>query len=443
MPTKINGHLDFNWNTYHIQAKVHKNDYLEPTTNQIKEINILSEDLRDGFHGVHFSPVVERVIPYVEKLHKIGIKHIRAGIYSGKGNALDVKTQKLLAILYKKYPDIIPSVLSVTSEDSIRWAAECSKINPNLQTLIFMGSSPSRMIAEGWDESYVLDSMKRGFGMAREYGLKVIGATEHTTQTHPEFLAKIIEVQAKSAKKNMVTFCIADTIGIARPKGVRNIVLWTKKYLKKINRQDISIEWHGHEDTGNSSSNALIAMAAGAKIIDTVSYGIGERAGNTKMEAVLINLTNILEDGGMQSKWNLEYLNHALTDYCNLVKMDVPRIGMLGWNAFKTSLGIHTAAIYKLSQLANSAATIDEKHEYIKMSHHVYSGIGPEKVGRYTDVRISPYSGKSTVKYYLERHGISTVAIQDKCIKRVLDLAKNMGRELTHDEIIQVLTQCV
>jgi len=443
MSSNKNSNLDFNWNQHYIQAPAHKNDYLEPSVNQIQDVSILSEDLRDGFHGVHLSPVVERVIPYIEKLYQIGIRHIRAGIYSGKGNALDVKTQKLLSILYKKYPDIIPSILSVTSEDSIRWAADCAKINPNLQTLIFMGSSPSRMIAEGWDEPYILDSMKRGFSMAREYGLKIIGATEHTTQTHPDFLAKILDVQTKSARKNMQVFCIADTIGTARPKGVKNIVLWTKKYLKKIKRQDILIEWHGHEDTGNSSANSLVAVSAGAKIIDTVSYGIGERAGNTKMESVLINLNNILEDNNIQSKWKLEYLNSALTDYCNLVKMDVPRIGMLGWNAFKTSLGIHTAAIYKLVQLANSAATVDEKHEYIKMSHHVYSGIGPEKVGRYTDVRISPYSGKSTVKYYLERHGISTTSIQDKCIRRVLDLAKNMGRELTHDEIIQVLTQCV
>lgn len=433
--------LDFNWNMYVPKYRNHSNDCvpMQPTPSQIKRIKLRSEDLRDGLHGMHASPPIEVMYNFIDDIYRLGVRHMAVGIYSGGSNFMSRKIQGLLRYLDQKYPDVTPSILSITSEQSIRWAKECMEINPKLETLIFMGSAPSRMFAEGWDETHVLESMQRGFSMGKELGLNIIGATEHTTQTSPDFLKKIINTQIASASRNLRTFCIADTIGIARPKAVYSLVSWTKQLLKELKREDVDIEWHGHEDMGNGMTNALVAIAAGAKYIDTVVYGFGERAGNTSMEEVLLNLSSILEEANYKSPWKMQYLHETLESYCRMIGVSIPQVGVLGENAFNTSLGIHTSAMLKLHNMAELEKDPKKQINFKHMSKHVYSAIHPESVGRKHKIKISPFSGRSTVDLYLKLHGVNVSNIPDETKQRILDLAKNKSRELLEEEIMGVI----
>jgi len=432
--------VDFNWNSEQYQglsntARIPS----EPTLEQAGSVIIRSEDLRDGLHGSHASPDPEKIFRYIDVLYILGVRHMTVGIYSGEGSSLNNKTEKILKYLYEKYPDVYPCILSVATEHSLLWASRCNEINPKLETLIFIGSSPSRMIAEGWEIPNVLDRMHATFGRANKLGLTIIGATEHTTQTPPKILENIITAQVQGAGKRMKSFCIADTIGIARPLGTYRLIQFTKNILLKCKRKDIDIEWHGHEDMGNGLANTMVSIAAGARYVHTVAYGIGERAGNVKLEGVLVNLTAILEEAGKRAPWNLQNLNHVLESYCDLVGLPVPSIGMMGTNAFRTSLGIHTAAMLKLRKLADMTADTESKNELVHMSNTVYSSIHPEAVGRKSNIRISPHSGKSTVELYFHLHKLDMSRLTDKIALTILVKAKEKGTELSYEEIVDII----
>jgi isopropylmalate/homocitrate/citramalate synthase len=190
---------------------------------------------------------------------------------------------------------------------------------------------------------------------------------------------------------------------------------------------------------GNGLANTMVSIAAGAKYVHTVAYGIGERAGNVKLEGVLVNLTAILEEAGKRVPWNLQSLSHVLENYCDLVGIPIPGIGMMGTNAFRTSLGIHTAAMLKLRKLAEEVTDTEAKNELVHMSNTVYSSIHPEAVGRKSNIRISPHSGKSTVELYFQLHKLDMSRLTDKITLTILMKAKEKGTELSYEEIVDII----
>jgi 2-isopropylmalate synthase len=299
-----------------------------------------------------------------------------------------------------------------------------------------MGTGPSRMLVQEWTRDFVLGKLSWAVEKAAKNDMYVIGATEHTTQTEPDFLKQIINTQVENGAKS---FCAADTIGIARPVGVYRLVTFIKNHLKEIRHPEIIIEWHGHRDVGNDLANAMMAISAGATRIHTVPRGIGERAGNTQLEAVLLNANAILEENGRKGPWNVEKLAHVLDTYSQVVHVPVSKHGPLNENSFHTTLGIHTDAMNKAGQLANEADIIGE-HEVAKKlritRETVYSAIAPEAVGRKQEVGVGPWSGSSTVRLaYSLAHDNSQNQLSEEIIQKVLSTAKSLGRELTPIEL--------
>jgi len=280
--------LDFNWNRdTHANSAIPKQIPPEPSAGLLSKITIDDEALRDGLHGVSEYPRVEEMFKYVQLASQLGIKLMTVGIYSGTG-VVDKTIKKLLIKMAKKTPKIKPIILSLATAESINWAAACNRLNPRLQVLIFMGSSPSRIMAESWTKDYVLDKLAWAIKTAKKkYKLKVIGATEHTTQTPPDFLREIIKTQVVNG---IDYFCIADTIGSARPVGVYRIVKFVKRCLKEFGGENIAIDWHGHRDIGFSEVNVMTAISAGVSRVHLVPWGYGERAGNSSLEVFLIKL---------------------------------------------------------------------------------------------------------------------------------------------------------
>jgi 2-isopropylmalate synthase len=267
--------------------------------------------------------------------------------------------------------------------------------------------------------------------------LTVIGATEHTTQTPPDFLEEIIKVQIKNGAKS---FCIADTIGIARPVGTFRVVTFVKKILKKIGSGETLVEWHGHRDIGQSTANVMAAISAGADRIHLVAWGIGERAGNSSMETFLINAFQIMQESGYPPRWDLTRLFDLLEVYAQITGNQIPYCGCLGRSAFSTSLGIHTAAMLKARKMVKKAEKIGNRHvaeKLKKMARTVYSSIDPYMVGRDYQIGIGPWSGESTVKLWamVKKRPIPSAAK----IILVLNTAKRLRRLLTEKEIVSLL----
>ncbi|PIS09003.1 hypothetical protein COT75_04040 [Candidatus Beckwithbacteria bacterium CG10_big_fil_rev_8_21_14_0_10_34_10] len=430
--------LDFNWNCdFYKSSLLHKRIPPEPKASQLKKVIIVDEGLRDGLHGVLDYPSVKKMLRYVKSAYLMKIRVMTIGIYSGDG-VVSKTTKKLLWKMKVDFPQISPIVLSMATSESLKWAAECAAINPKLQVLVFMGSAPSRMLVEGWTKDFVFSRLSWAVKKAvNTYKLNVIGATEHTTQTPPGFLKAIIKTQIKNGAKY---FCVADTIGIARPIGVYRIIKFVKKVLRDFGADDILIDWHGHRDIGYSTANAMAAVAAGADRIHLVALGIGERAGNSSLEKFLVNASQILRESDSIPRWDMSYLSTLLKVYAEITNNDLPQYGCLGERAFCTSLGIHTAAILKAEQLALEAEKkghSDLVPQLREMARKVYSAIDPNSVGRDYQIGIGPYSGASTVKLWAISKGFKEPS--ERTIKKVLNTAKGLRRNLSKKEIFSLI----
>jgi 2-isopropylmalate synthase len=222
------------------------------------------------------------------------------------------------------------------------------------------------------------------------------------------------------------------------------LVTFIKNYLKEIGHPEIVIEWHGHRDMGNDLENAMMAISAGATRIHTVPRGIGERAGNTQLEAVLLNAKAILEENNQQGPWHMEKITQVLDTYNQIVRVPVPKHGPLSENSFSTTLGIHTDAMSKADRLADEADKLGE-HDVAKrlrrIRETVYSAVDPGAVGRQNEVGVGPLSGSSTVRYYvsLNHPDYDMSKLTEETVRKILLTAKNLGRKLTPYEFEDIL----
>ncbi|PIR14092.1 hypothetical protein COV49_00015 [Candidatus Falkowbacteria bacterium CG11_big_fil_rev_8_21_14_0_20_39_10] len=434
---------DFNWNhESHISSPLPKKLPGDPTPEQILHMEIVSEDLRDGLHGVERYPSSEEMLPYARSLYDFGISRMTVGIFPGESYIVDKTIKKLLAEMYEYLPHAKPLVLCLASKNSLRWSLECLEYNPNLEALVFMGTSPMRRLVQQWDFKEIVKRLGKTTNMAVRAGLSVIGASEHTSQTPPHELEEIIKTQVGNGATSI---CIADTIGTARPIGAYRITKFTKEILKSIGHQSVPVEWHGHRDLGNDISTSMSALSAGADRIHTVSRGIGERAGNTKLEAFVLNCNQILVEHGKETPWKLKLLLSILQQYEEITQTPTPSHGPLAKRFNHTTVGIHADAIEKTHLLADEARkNNDTKLEQIYeiMARTIYSAVDASLVGGLPiEAGVGPWSGHKNV-HLAYRRIIGSASILDiTIVEKTLHLARTLGRELSKEELKKIFLE--
>lgn len=438
----VNVPVNFNWNSEeHPLSPLPDMMPGEPLAAQSASTEILSECLRDGLQGIPSYPSTDQMMEYLRLLSDFGIRYATIGIFPGGADTLNARMKEVLRRMRDEAPDIVPSVLSLCTPDSLRWTAECKDIHPALEAVVFMGSAPSRRLVQGWDLDFVLDKLGTFISKTADLGIPVIAGTEHTTQTSPEDVRAIIRTQVDSG-----AYCIAlaDTIGVIRPLGTYRIVRFIRDELDALGVPEMKLDWHGHRDTGNALSNAMMAIAAGANRIHVVSRGVGERSGNTSLEEVVLNLAAIECEAGLPIRWEMSQLLRLISFYQEMVGVVTPEHGVLGKRYSHTSSGIHTDAMLKANTLADRARESKDfalEGKLREMARTVYSAVDPVTVGGTQTVGVSPWSGQSSVKLAYLQSGCDPRHLSSDSIERVLALANRLGRELAPGEIEECLTE--
>lgn len=436
--------MNFNWNSEeHPLAPFPDTMPGEPLPAEAAGTEILSECLRDGLQGITGYPSTDQMMEYLRLLSDFGIRYATVGIYPGGADAINAKMKELLRRMRDEVPEIVPSVLSLCTPDSLGWTADCKDIHPGVEAVVFMGSAPSRRLAQGWDLDFILDKLATYIKKAVDLGIPVIAGTEHTTQTPPEDLRAILRTQVDSGAS---TIAMADTIGVIRPLGTYRLVRFIRDELDALGVPEMPLDWHGHRDTGNALSNAMMAIAAGANRIHVVSRGVGERSGNTSLEEVVLNLAAIEYEAGLPTRWDLPQLLRLISFYEEMVGVVTPEHGVLGKRYSHTSSGIHTDAILKANGLADSAREARDfslEGRLREMARTVYSAVDPAAVGGTLSVAVSPWSGQSSVKLaYLQGGGDRDLGqLSPERIDRVLAHANQLGRELAPEELEECITE--
>ncbi len=378
-------------------------------------VELDDETLRDGLQNPSVTdPPVERKLELLHMMVELGIHAADIGLPGAGPRAYDA-----VLVLAREIADgglpISANCAARTVRADIEPIARVSQATGlRLEVGAFIGSSPIRQYAEGWDVEHILESTREAIGFAVGEGLDVMYVTEDTTRSRPEALRALYTAAIEAGAARI---CLADTVGHATPDGVRQLVRFAKEIVADSGAR-AKIDWHGHRDRGYGLANAMTAIEEGVDRVHGTALGIGERVGNTEMDLLLVNLKLL---GVHEADLT------RLPDYCRLAAdmcgLEVPHnYPVVGADAFRTGTGVHAAAIIKAMRKGDPW-----------LEDCVYSGVPASVVGCRQQIEISPVSGLSNVKYWLGEHGYDPHD-EDLC-EAVFGLAKRCDHTLTRDEI--------
>lgn len=383
-----------------------------------RTITIFDTTLRDGLQSAQIKriPPLSEKIAFLSACSDVGIDAVEVGF------PISSETHKQDVIALAKYAtkqnySMLLSCLARTITTDVEAIIDASqKSGTELTVNLLVGSSKIRQLVENWNLDDIKTWIEKCIDIAYKYNLPVEFVTEDTTRSDPKTL-KFLYTTA--INKGVKRIWIADTVGEVTPPAAKNIAQFFKH--KIIGERKIGLDWHGHDDKGLGVANSLAAVEGGADRIQATALGIGERAGNTSMEQVIINLVLAKVENYDLEKLST-YSKLASTMYNVPIRDSFPGIGKL---VHATASGMHASAILKAKKLHRK-----------DLEGTVYSPFHPQIFGRDIDILIGPMSGSANVEWYLDKIGIK----KDKKIShKLLSIAKRENRFLDNKEIMAIV----
>ena len=375
-----------------------------------RSVELDDETLRDGLQGPSVrNPPLEVKLRLLHLMDQLGISSADIGLPGASPQALAtvVALAKETAKL-KITPNVAVRTHPTDIQGAIRAAVESGVA---IETCAFIGSSSIRRVVESWSVDVMRKQVEESVSLAVKNGLPVMFVTEDTTRADPETLVTLYETAIGAGAKRI---CASDTVGHATPEGVRNLLTFLRAEI--IKGRDVKLDYHGHNDRGLGTINALAATAIADRVHGT-ALGIGERVGNASMDQLLVNLRLF---GLITTDLTplVEY-TALVAEHCGAV---IPaNYPALGADAFRTGTGVHAAAVVKALRKGDR-----------ELADRVYSGVPASMVGREQRIEVGPMSGESNVVFWLEQRKIEPTRAR---IDRIMTAAKASDRLLTEGEL--------
>jgi 2-isopropylmalate synthase len=380
-------------------------------------VELDDETLRDGLQSPSVrSPSIEQKIGILHLMVELGIESADLGL-PGAGPRVVEHVLALAREIAGAGLPIFPNCAARTMRQDIEPIVEVAqKVGIPIEVSCFIGSSPIRQYAEGWELDRLLRLTADAVSFAVGEEMPVMFVTEDTTRARPEDLRRLYTTAVECGARRV---CIADTVGHATPAGARNVVRFIRQVVDATG-EEVKVDWHGHKDRGLSVINSLAAAEAGADRLHGTALGIGERVGNTPLDLLLVNM------------WLLGWIDRDLSrlpEYCRFVSEatgvplahDYP---VFGQDAFRTGTGVHAAAIVK------ARAKGDDW-----LADRIYSGVPAGAFGRRQLIEVGPMSGESNVVCWLRERGIEP---EKALVEAIFERAKAASRVLGEEEILAI-----
>lgn len=389
-----------------------------PAEHPNQKIEFDDETLRDGLQCPSVTdPPVNEKIELLHLMEKLGIDSADIGL-PGAARRFYNDAYALTREIADAKLKITPNVAARTVKQDITPAIEITqKTGIPIEVCTFIGSSPIRQYVEEWTLDLMLQRIEEAVKYVVQNGLPNMFVTEDTTRAHPDTLRKIYTVAIECGAKRI---CVCDTVGHATPEGVTALIFFIKEIVKNSG-EDVKIDWHGHRDRGLCIPNTIAAIHAGVHRVHATGLGIGERAGNTPMDLLLVNLKLMGYIENNLSKLN-EYCE-LISKYCKVpISTNYPVIGS---DAFRTGTGVHAAAVIKAQKIG---------HNWL--ADRVYSGVPAGEFGLKQKIEIGPMSGQSNVIFWLQQRNIKP---EPDLVEKIFCCAKESNSLLTDAQIYAIL----
>ena len=383
-------------------------------------VDLNDETLRDGLQSPSArDPSLEVKKRLLHLMADLGIAAADLGL-PGTGPKVVAQVRELAREIRDQRLPLLPNCAARTVVADIDPIARIAdELGMPIEVATFIGSSPIRQYAEDWSLERILAASEEAVTVAVRHGLPVMYVTEDTTRARPETLQALYGAAIDCGAGRI---CLADTVGHATPAGVGALVTFVRERI--VRGRPIKVDWHGHRDRGLGLANCLAAIEAGVDRVHATALGVGERVGNAEMDLLIVNLNLLGAHRRDVSK---------LPEYCGLVAdavgLPIPaNYPVLGADAFRTGTGVHAAAIIKAKR---------KGHDWL--ANRVYSAVPAEEFGLAQKIEISPVSGLSNVKYWLEVHGYDSS--DEATCAALFAAAKRADRVLSDEECHRLLKQ--
>lgn len=367
-------------------------------------VRFFDTTLRDGEQSPGATLTSAEKLEIARALARMGVDIIEAGFPAASPDDLEAVRRISIEVgnLEREGEPIVVCGLARAVKNDIdkAWEAVRNAARPRIHT--FIATSPIHM-------EYKLrmapeDVVKKAVEMvsyARSFCEDIEFSPEDAGRSEPEFLYWIL---SEVIKAGATTLNIPDTVGYTTPDEFGTLIRNIRQNTPGIEKCVISV--HCHNDLGMATANTLAGIQAGARQAEVTINGIGERAGNTSLEEVVMSLHTRKPFYHLESRIDttqITRISKMVSNYTGIVVQ--PNKAIVGANAFAHEAGIHQDGMLKNQQ--------------------TYEIMRPETIGlSQSQLVLGKHSGRHALKVRLEELGYQ---LQEEELNKVFERFKTLA----------------
>ena len=371
-------------------------------------VRIFDTTLRDGEQSPGATMTSAEKLEVARSLAMMGVDIIEAGFPAASPDDLEAVRRIAVEVGNPAVPanearvPIIAGLARANKSDIDKaWEAVQSAQRPRIHT--FLATSPIHMKHKlKMDPEEVVARVSEMVAYAKSLCDDVEFSPEDAGRSDPEFLYVVL---GEAIKSGATTLNIPDTVGYTTPDEFFALIDGIIKHTPGMH-DGITISVHCHDDLGLATANTLAGIRAGARQAEVTMNGIGERAGNTSLEEVVMALKTRHPVFDLETGINTQQISRVsklVSNYTGIVVQ--PNKAIVGANAFAHEAGIHQDGMLK--------------HQT------TYEIMRPEDVGvNQTKLVLGKHSGRHALRARLAELGHSLDEVElDKAFARFKELA--------------------
>ncbi|MBN1122118.1 MAG: 2-isopropylmalate synthase [Anaerolineae bacterium] len=367
-------------------------------------VRIFDTTLRDGEQSPGATMTSPEKMEVARALAKLGVDIIEAGFPIASPDDFEAVSQIAKEIGNAPGPSGMPPIIcglarAKKADIDSAWGAVQHAARPRIHT--FIATSPIHMQHKlKMDPEEVVQQLIDMVTYARSLCEDIEFSPEDAGRSDPEFLYVAL---GEAIKAGATTLNIPDTVGYTTPDEFGALIAGIIEHTPGIENAIVST--HCHNDLGMATANTLAGIRAGARQAEVTINGIGERAGNTSLEEVVMSLQTRKPVFQLETGIDTTQIMRVSRMVSNFTGITVqPNKAVVGANAFAHEAGIHQDGMLKHNE--------------------TYEIMRPEMVGIKSTLVLGKHSGRHALRSRLAELGYD---LNDEDLRKIFDRFKHLA----------------